>query len=103
MPKLILCHVLGLDIQIYNKDVERDETKVMQEVINEGLPTLNAAIDSINMNANVKGPWLSDTIHNLTNGRRIHKYKRFSDGIHPRKDCCELWAKKIIKAVEADI
>ena len=99
-PKVILCHVLGLDIQVYNKDTEREEVVAMQKVINDRLPLSNSAIDCINMNANVKGPWLTDTIHSFTNGRRIHKYKRFSDGIHPTKDTCEIWARKILKAIK---
>ena len=103
VPKLILCHVLGLDIQVYNKDIKHDDVMKMQSVINEGLPLLNSAIDSINMNANVKGPWLTDTIHSLTNGRRIHKDKRFSDGIHPTKDTCEIWARKIVKAIRDNL
>ena len=100
VPKLILCHVLGLDMQTYNKGSEHENSDSMQKIINEGLPLLNAAIDSINMNSNVKGPWLNDTIHNLTNGRRIHKYKRLFDGIHPTKETCEIWAKKIVKAIK---
>ena len=69
VPKLIICHVIGLDINVYNKTIGNTDTVGMQTVINEGLPLLNAAIDSINMNANVKGPWLTDTIHSLIMAR----------------------------------
>ena len=99
VPKMIICHVIGLDIQVYNKDIERVEVTEMQKVIDDEVPLLNAAIDSINMNAEVVGPWLTDTVHSWTNGRRIQKYKRLSDGLHPSEDKCLLWAKKISKAI----
>ena len=58
---LILCHVIGLDIHVYNKNPDENVTHIMQLVVDEGIPLLNIAIDSMNMNYQVKGPWLSDT------------------------------------------
>ena len=81
--KLILCHVLGVDIAKYNKSEDRNMYLEMQTTIDEGLVTLNSAINAINMSTGVVGPWLQDTVHSLTNGRRIHKYKGLPDGIHP--------------------
>ena len=103
VPKMIICHVIGIDISVYNKTTKTSDTASMQQVIDDGLPLLNAAIDSINMNSNVKGPWLTDTVHSLINGQRVHKYKRLPDGIHPDEATCKIWAKKIIKAIENNI
>ena len=103
VPKMIICHVLGLNICVYNKVDLSSESAQMQSVIDEGLPLLNAAIDSINMNNGVKGPWLTDTIHSLINGKRVHKNKRLPDGIHPDEVTCKLWAKKIVKAIESNL
>ena len=53
VPQMILCHVLGLDISVYNKDKNTSDSAEMQQVINEGLLLVNAATNSINMNAKV--------------------------------------------------
>ena len=103
VSKFILCHVIGLDIRTYNKDSNESDTSEMQKVIDDGIPPLNIAIDSINMNHQVKGPWLTDTIHSLINGKRVHKYKRLPDGIHPDETTCELWSKKIVKSFETNL
>ena len=47
---------------MYNKDKDKSDSAQMQQVINEGLLLLDAAIDSINMNTEVKGPWLTNTL-----------------------------------------
>ena len=54
-------HVIGLDIHVYNKNPDENVTHIMHLVVDEGIPLLNIAIDSMNMNYQVKGPWLSDT------------------------------------------
>ena len=97
-PKFISCHIIGIDISTYNKSPDECEYQCMQEVINNGLPILNAAIDAQNMQAKVIGPWLCDTIHANINGRLVHKYKRLPDGVHPDELTRKLWAKKFIKA-----
>ena len=103
VPKFILCHVIRLDIGVYNKEIDPEENTKAQNVINEGLPLLNVAIDSINMNTNVKGPWLTDTVHSLINCRRVHKYKRLPNGKHPDTKTCDIWAKKLVKAIEMNL
>ena len=75
---------------MYNKEIDPEENTKAQNVINEGLPLLNVAINSINMNTNVKGPWLTDTVHSLINGRRVHKYKRLHARIHPDTKTCDI-------------
>ena len=103
VSKFVLCHVIGLIIHVYNKTPDENGTYTMQHVVDEGIPLLNIAIDSINMNYHVKGPWLSDTIHSLINGKRVHKYKRLPDGIHPDEITCKLWARKIVKSFETNL
>ena len=51
VPKFILCHVIGLDMSVYNKATDPEKYLLPQSIINDGLPLLNAAVDSINMNA----------------------------------------------------
>ena len=100
MPKFMqcMCHVLGLDIAVYNRDPKSLDYVQMQEIINDGLPILNNAVNAMNMSVNVKGPWLQDIIHSRANGHRVHKYKRLPDGLHPDQITCKLWSKKFIKA-----
>ena len=97
--KFVICHVIGVDIATYNNEPTSKDYCDMQKVIDQGLPLLNIAINSMNIASNIVGPWLSDTVHSNINGRYICKYKRLPDGLHPDSKTCELWAKKYIKAI----
>ena len=95
-PKLY--YLIGIDIAKYNKEPHNDSLDEMQTAIDTGIPILNAAIDAINIQNHVLGPWLSNTVHCLINGKRVHKYCMLPGGIHPDERTCNVWAKKLISA-----
>ena len=103
-PKVIVCHLIGLDILTYNLSRKGNDNLIvadypsMQATINEAIPFINRAIDSMNISSNLIGPWLEDTIHANINGKKVHKYLRLGDGLHPDDVTKKLWAKKLIKA-----
>ena len=93
LPKMICCHIYSDWTWEYTTKVKTPDLAQMQQVIDDGLPILNAAIDSIDMNTDVKGPWLTDTIHSLTNGRSLR----------PDESTCKLCAQKFVKVIENNI
>ena len=108
-PKIIVCHLLGLDLLVYNlKKKGQDELLTadyprMQMIINEAVIHINNSINSMNLSSNVIGPWLADTIHSHTNGRIVHKYPRLHDGLHPDSATKKLWAKKLVKSIQDNL
>ena len=73
--KVIVCHLIGLDIGRYNKASPQASVQD-QEIINEAVCQINKNINKMNIDHEVKGPWLDDTIHAATCKKIIHKYKR---------------------------
>ena len=70
-----------------------------QEIISEAVCQINKSINKMNIDHEVKGPWLDDTIHAATCKKVIHKYKRLYDGLHPDENTVKIWAKKIISSL----
>ena len=104
VPKVVICHLVGLDILRYNIEKKgrnplllTDYSK-LQTIIDDSIPFINRAIDSMNMSSNLIGPWIEDTVHANINGKRVHKYLRLYDGLHPSISTKKLWAKKLAKA-----
>ena len=101
-PKV--CHLIGLDILAYNLSKTHHAPLIiadypgMQNIINGSIAYINRAIDSMNTASNVQGPWLEDTIHTSIKGKKINKYLRLHDGLHPDNITKKLWAKKLTKA-----
>ena len=97
-PKVVICHLIGLDIATYNKapchSHERD-----QHIINETVNLVNVKINKMNIDHNVKGPWLADTIHSTSGNHTTHKYKMLPDGLHPDEKTLKIWAKKIVASL----
>ena len=104
VPKVVVCHLVGLDILRYNFEKKGRNPLLLtdycrlQMIIDESIPFINRAIDSMNMSSNLIGPWIEDTIHANINGKRVHKYLRLHDGLHPSISTKKLWAKKLAKA-----
>ena len=104
VPKVVICHLVGLDILRYNIEKEGrnplllTDYRRLQTIINDSIPFINRAIDSMNMSSNLIGPWIEDTVHANINGKRVHKYLRLHDGLHPSISTKILWAKKLAKA-----
>ena len=103
-PKVIVCHLIGLDILVYNlsrmgrNDLLIADYPYMQSIINDSISYINRAIDSMNISSQLIGPWLEDTIHANINGKKTNKYLRLKDGLHPDDNTKKLWAIKLTKA-----
>ena len=88
VPKVIVCHLVGLDILRYNIEKQGrnplllTDYRKLQTIIDDSIPIINRAIDSMNMSSNVIGPWIEDIVHANINGKRVHKYLRLHDGLH---------------------
>ena len=104
VSKVVVCHLIGLDILRYNIEKQGrnplllTDYRRLQTIIDDSIPIINRAIDSMNMSSNVIGPWIEDTVHANINGKRVHKYLRLHDGLHPSISTKKLWAKKFAKA-----
>ena len=91
----------GLDLEVYNRrfrGIERDYSQA-QEIINEGMITLNKAIASLNESSGAISPRILDTIHNRVRTTYYHKYFKFRDGLHPTPKLLAKWAFKIVAAM----
>ena len=97
-PKVIICHLLGLDISKYNK-AQKCVYEREQSIINDSVSRINLEINQMNITHEVKGPWLADTIHSTTGTHTTHKYKMLPDGLHPDSLTTKIWAKKIIASL----
>ena len=97
-PKVTICHLIGLDIAVYNK-MPAHTFEWEQNVINNSVCNINLQINKMNIAHHVKGPWLADTIHATTGSHTTHKYKMLPDGLHPDVKTTKIWAKKIIASI----
>ena len=103
-PCVVVCHLIGMDILTYNISktqraplIVADYPK-MQGIINDSITYINRSIDSMNISSQVVGPWLEDTVHTSIKGKKVNKYLRLHDGLHPDAPTKKLWAKKLAKA-----
>ena len=94
--KIIYCQLIGLNFVMYNK--YSTDFKHQQVVVDEGVVMFNQTLNLINMQSEVVTPWLQDTIHFLTKGKRIHRYSKLRDGIHPTSETADTWARLIAKS-----
>ena len=73
-PRVIICHLIGLNIDTYNAfHGHMTNFHTAQEIINEGVIMLNQVVTVMNRDTHLTAPWIMDTVHSVTNGRRIHK------------------------------
>ena len=93
--KIIYCQLIGLHFDMYNK--YSTDFKHQQVVVDEGVVLFNQTLNLINMQSEVVTPWLQDTIHFLTKGKRIHRYSKLRDGIHPTSETADTWARLLAK------
>ena len=93
---VIICHIIGLDIATYNKK-PRESHERDQIIINEAVCRTNIQINKLNMDHNVRGPWLADTIHSTSGSHTSHKYKMLPDGLDTKTT--KIWAKKIFLSI----
>ena len=79
--KVIMCDLVGFSYKDYNLNGE--EYNAHQQVINNGMLTVNNEIDRMNTADNLMGVKWSFHIHKLRHGRRGHRYENtLSDGLH---------------------
>ena len=109
---IILCHLIGLDLLAYNNHLNKHQraatsiqqpTNDDQSLINDTCVTLNQTITLINGDDNLQSPFLQDTIHCLVKGKRVHKYIRFRDGLHPDDRTVQLWAQVFAKGISRNL
>ena len=109
VPNVVVCHLVGLDMLRYNIEKQGrnplllTDYRRLQTIIDDSIPIINRAIDSMNMSLNLISPWIEDIVHANINGKRVHKYLRLHDGLHPSISTKKLWAKKLAKAFLNDI
>ena len=105
---VILCHLIGLDLDTYNRHISHRQlpNKITprtnstytnldrptttdysedQAIINDICVTLNQTITLINTckDDGLQSPFLQNTIYCLVRKKRVHTYIRFRDGLHP--------------------
>ena len=123
---VILCHLIGLDLRTYNMhfknrqllnttssqtnlfhmNTKRSNTADYSEeqaILNDICVTLNQTITLINDDDGLQSPFIQDTIHCLVRKKRVHKYIRFGDGLHPDTDTVKLWAKVFAKGIHKNL
>ena len=94
--KVVICQLTGLNLDMYN---QQDNEQIFgQQIIDQAVPHINHAINLMNQDSEVSSPWLQTTIHAKIHHRPCHKYRRFSDGIHPSDQTLILWAQLLIKS-----
>ena len=94
---VVICHLIGLDFVTYNK-LEANAMSEDQDIVNQSVFHVNHAINAMNADSNIIGPWISDMIHANIHGRHVHKYNKLSEGLHPNITTCKQWAKKKVKS-----
>ena len=93
----IICQMVGLNFDKYN-ELENDQT-ANQKVIDEAIPLLNHAINSLNTDIEAVSPWLGSTVHAIIHKKHHHKYLRLHDGLHPTEELRDIWTKNFAHAI----
>ena len=93
----IICQLMGLNFDTYNK-LTSDQT-TNQRVIDEAIPVLNHAINSLNTDIEAVSPWLGSTVHAVIHKKFHHKYLRLEDGLHPTNEMINIWVKCFVNAI----
>ena len=98
---VVICHVLGLNIDRYNN--YQTDYHQQQQILDEALPYLNQAIVSINDEDEISTPMMQDTLHTRTQGARFQKYHKLYDGFNPRSGIIISWAEQLHKSVSKNV
>ena len=93
----VICQMMGLSLDKYNRTSE--DQIFGQKIINQAIPILNRAINSINTDVECISPWLGATIHSIIHKKYSHKYLRLRDGLHPTEDTIQIWADNFVEAI----
>ena len=101
--KVIISQIVGIDIDSYNRYYNEGFWYYHQLVINSALPILSHTINLINRDDEVKGPWITSTIHDFVNHRQYNKYAKLKDGLHPHDTTKAKWAKLFVDSILKNI
>ena len=93
----VICQLVGIFLDKYNK-TDCDQI-YGQSVINQAVPMLNHAINSLNTDIGCVSPWLGATVHAVIHKKYCHKHMRLGDGLHPTEETTELWSKCFVHAI----
>ena len=93
----VICQLVGLSFDKYN-ELEHDQI-ASQHVINQAVPLLNHAINSINTDVEAVSPWIGSTIHAIIHHKYTHKYMRLRDGLHPTEELVQIWTDCFVHAI----
>ena len=74
--QVVVCQIVGLDIDLYNGYNDEGYWYYQQEVINEAMPILAHTLNFINRSDAVKGPWITNTIHDFVNHKLYNRYAK---------------------------
>ena len=106
-PNIVICQITGLSLLHYNRYVDPLYNgypyPFHQFVINEGIIYVNQVITLMNTDSGLVSPWIQDTVHCLTHGKRINKYQRFYDGLHPTPKTQDIWARLITRGINTNL
>ena len=98
---VIVCHVLGLDFDRFNR--YRTDFRQQQAILDQALPYLNQSIISINADDELATPMIQDSLHTRTQGTRFQKYHKLYDGLNPRSSLIISWAEHLHKCITRNI
>ena len=106
-PNVVISHITGLSLIEYNRYIEPlyegYPYPLHQFVINEGVVYIYQVITLMNIDSGLVSPWFQDTVHCLSYGKRLNKYKRFYDGLHPTPKTQDIWAKLIARSIKTNL
>lgn len=93
--------VIGIDFDMYNDLVLDTVTYYYREqnVLNQGIPALNDAQQSLNRSHFIKAPYTAYHIHTNKNKNKSPRYNKLVDGIHPTTETSIIWARQIIRNI----
>ena len=76
-----------------------NDLKASQKVIDEAIPLLNHAINSLNTDIDTVSSWLGSTVHAVIHRKFHHKYLGLDDGLHPTNELRQIWIKCFVNAI----
>ena len=98
---VVMSQLIGLDIGKWNG--VPGEFPFHQDLIEKGLPYINQVITSFNVEVDLYGPWVLNTVHHRQHGDLNHDYTNLYDGIHATHSLKAIWASRIADTIEHNL
>ena len=97
IPRVVIVPVVGIDLACYNGDLAPNP---WQQVLDGGIEKLNQNIITLNAAHNNSTPLVHMYIYKSEGHGKVKTfYCRLWDGLHPRGDTLEKWARGIVRAM----